>query len=232
MITPLYLESKADKPRLRVAVLVDGPNVPRYVATMLDDIARSNFAVVELAIVLHPGVVPLVRRLPGLAHELYVRVDHAVAGEGDPLSLVDAGDRLHGVDRLDVAVGGDDGQVVLPAETVAEIRRRDLDVILRFCSATPAGEVLHAARHGVWSYHFGADEHPRGGTPFFQQVYERAPGLDVLLEVLEDEPGAGLLLCRSRFGSQRGLFLAACRAVAIWETTHFVLWKLHDLHER
>ena len=35
MITPFYLESKGAGPPLRLAVLLDGPMVPRYVATIL-----------------------------------------------------------------------------------------------------------------------------------------------------------------------------------------------------
>src|SRR5262249_44242249 len=46
-----------------------------------------------------------------------------------------------------------------------------------------------------------------------------------------EEPGAGLMLCSSTFGSQRGLFVARNRLIGIWETTHFIVWKLHDLHE-
>ena len=118
MITQLYLASKAAKPRLRVAILIDSVTVPRYVATILEDIARSNFAVVELAIVLRPGEASLARRLPGLAHELYVRVDHAIAGEGNPLSLAAQGGGLAGVHRLEVSSIGEHGQLVLPAETI------------------------------------------------------------------------------------------------------------------
>src|SRR5262245_60322411 len=114
MITPLYLVSKAAKPRLRVGVLIDGLRVPRYVSTILDDIARSNFAAIELAIVLRPGAASVARRLSGLAHELYTRVDRAVAGAGDPLSLVDQEGALSGVDRLDVSSSGEDEQLVLP----------------------------------------------------------------------------------------------------------------------
>jgi hypothetical protein len=91
--------------------------------------------------------------------------------------------------------------------------------------------VLRAARYGVWSYHYGGDEDPRHGTPFFGQHASQAPTRDVLLEALEEESGAGLVLARSTFGAPGNVFLAAVRHAAVWETTHFVVWKLHDLHE-
>jgi hypothetical protein len=229
MITPLYLESKAKRPRLRVGILIDGPAVPRYAAAILEDIARTNFAVVELAVVLRAGK-NANGRSPGLLHELYTRADRAIGGKLDPVALVEPGVGLAGVDQLEVSTG-EGAEPWLTADALDELRRRELDVILRFCAERPRGEVLRAARYGVWSYHFGADEDARDGDPFFQQVVERAPTRDVLLEVLEDEPAAGLVLCRSSFGNQGNLLLAHYRRVAFWETTHFVVWKLHDLHE-
>lgn len=230
MITPLYLVSRGTGPRLRVGVLLDGWRVPRYVATILEDISRCNFADVEVAVVLAAASVAPRERLSSLAHEAYVRADRLAGGEQDPLAEVEAGAGLMGVDRLEFTSGKAD-QPWLGPEAIEELRRRKLDVILRFCTGLPRGEVLRAARYGVWSYHFGADEDPRCGTPFFQQHAARAPTRDVLLEVLEDEPGAGVVLCRSRFGTRGTVLLTQYRWVGLWETTHFVLWKLHDLHE-
>jgi hypothetical protein len=235
MITPLYLVSTAKRPHLRIGVLIDGPMVPRYVVTILEDIARTNFARVDLAIVLDPGGPLSSDRFPGLVHELYARVDRAVGGDRDPLALVDPGMGLADVDRLDVSPGKD-GEPWLPADILDEIHRCELDVILRFCAAVPRGEVLHAARHGVWSYHFGDDEDAPADPSFFGQL-EEAPTRSVRLEVLADglsasAGGAGLVLCQSSFGSQGSLFLASYRQIAFGETTHFVVWKLHDLHER
>ncbi|HEY3821722.1 MAG TPA: hypothetical protein VGL81_31360 [Polyangiaceae bacterium] len=230
MITPLYLLSKGTGPRLRVAVLLDGWTLPGYVATILEDIGRCNFADIELAVVVASTSPTLATLLPGLAHELYLRVDRVMGGDSDPLAPVEGGACLSGVDRLDVKPGGP-GQPWLAPDVMDEIRRRDLDVILRFCAARPHGEVLRAARCGVWSYHYGAEEDGRDGTPFFQQHAARAPTRDVQLEVLEEEPGANLVLCRSRFGTGGNVFLAHYRQAPFWETTHFVVWKLHDLHE-
>jgi hypothetical protein len=228
MITPLYLRSTVERAPLRVGILIDGQRVPRYVAAILEDIARSNFARVEVAIVL-PGESTSNRRPQALLHELYMRADRAIGGEQDPLALVEPGVGLSGVETLEVRT--ESAATPWPSvEDLELIRRRDLDVLLRFCATRLQGEILRAARYGMWGYHFGADEDARDGTPFLQQVAERAPTRDVQLEVLEDDPAAGLVLCRSTFGTQGNLLLAHYRTVAFWETTHFVVWKLHDLH--
>jgi len=233
MISPLYLESNANRPVLRVAVLLDQPKVPRWVATILEDLAHCNFARVELAVVQEVGdgvQGGLAQRLPALTDAIYARVNHAIAGEQDPEALVDPAVWLLGVDRVAVPVAGADGELRLPLDALAELARRELDVILRFCTAVPRGEVLHAARCGVWSFHHCVDGSRPGRRPVFREVMTGVTMVDVQLEVLADGPERGLVLCQSTFAPQGSLFDALQRQVSTWETTHFVLWKLHDLH--
>lgn len=240
MLTPLFLVSSGDRPPLRVAVLLDGFVMPRYVATILADIARSNFVNIEL-VILHRraglsgagAVLALGRRLSGVSYQIYMDVDKAMGGDGEPLALVDAEVALAGVDCLEVSSNSEAEELRLSPDAIDEIRRRGVDVILRFCEAVPRGAVLQAARHGVWSYRYGDDEHLQGGgAPFLRQIFERAATLDVSLEVLGDAPSAGIELCRSRFGKQSSMFVTHSRQIAIWETIHFMLWKLHELHDK
>jgi hypothetical protein len=233
MISPLYLESTSGKPALRVAVLLDQPQVPRWVAMILEDLTRCNFASVELVVVQDAGAVArggLVQRLPALADAAYARVAHAVVGDHDPQVLVDPGAWLLGVDRVTVPAVDADGELWLSDEVLADLARRDLDVILRFCAALPSGDLLRAARRGVWSFHHGIDGSRRGRRPLFRENLESDAMVEVELEVLADAPGQGLVLCRSTFRQHGSIFDALQRDVSTWETTHFVLWKLHDLH--
>ena len=230
MITSCFLESSASAPELRVAVLLDGARVPRWALAVLEDIARSSFARVVLAVEQRPAAAP--RRLGALAYAIYDRVDRAIAGDADPLALVDPGAWLWGVDRAPVPAAGEDGELRLPAEALAELGRRGIDVILRLCAAVPRGEVLGAARCGVWSFRDGADERSRGGAPFFQEIVGGDVTREVALEVVDGEPGGGRVLCRSTFAPQGGMSAARRRYAPIWETTHLVLRKLHELHER
>ena len=233
MISPLYLESKATTPVLRVAVLLDQAKVPRWVATILEDIARCNFARVELVVAQGAGDGAqggIAQRLPALKEAIFARFNHAIVGEQDPQALVDPSVWLLGAERVAVPAASDDGELRLPVDALAELARRDLDVILRFCTAVPRGEVLRAARCGVWSFHHNVDGDRRGRRPLFREVAEGTTMIGVQLEVLADEPGRGLVLCESIFGQHGSLFDALQRQVPTWETTHFVLWKLHDLH--
>lgn len=233
MISPLYLESNAAKPALRVAVLLDEPQVPRWVATILEDLTRCNFVDIELVVVQDASGMAqggLAQRLPALTDAMYARVTQALVGDRDPQVLVDPQVWLLDVDRVVVPAAEAEGELRLSASALTELARRDLDVILRFCSAVPRGAVLHAARCGVWSFHHLIDGNRRGRRPIFRGSPGNGAMVEVELEVLADEPGDGLVLCRSTFGRHGSIFDALQRQVSTWETTHFVLWKLHDLH--
>src|ERR1700722_16732805 len=123
MITPLYLASKATRPRLRVGVLLDGGRVPRYVATILEDIARCNFADVQLAVFLEQPQRRL--RLSGLAQDLSLRADRFAGRDFDPLGEVAPVAAFSGVNRLVVTPGAQDKPWLLQ-EAFEEIRQRDL----------------------------------------------------------------------------------------------------------
>jgi hypothetical protein len=61
-----------------------------------------------------------------------------------------------------------------PAE-VAEIRRHDLDFILRFAFGIVRGDILSAARHGVWSFHDGDPDRSEGPRPAFGRSPKGTP---------------------------------------------------------
>lgn len=80
-----------------------------------------------------------------------------------------------------------------PAD-VATIRSHDLDFILKFAFGIVRGEILEAARYGVWSYHHGDEEKYRGGPPAFWEIYQGDPVTAALLQRLTDRLDGGIVL--------------------------------------
>ena len=56
------------------------------------------------------------------------------------------------------------------------------------------GEILHAARYGVWAYHHGDPEQYCGGPPYFWEVYEDNLISGAASQRLTDDPDAGRYL--------------------------------------
>ena len=86
-----------------------------------------------------------------------------------------------------------------PDADIATIRSYDLDFILRFGFDIIRGDVLTAARYGVWSYHHDDERVVRGGPPGFWEFMHKIPANGVILQQLTDELDKGLILGRLQF---------------------------------
>ena len=85
--------------------------------------------------------------------------------------------------------------------SVAEVRAADLDFILRFGLGIVRGNVLDAARFGIWSFHHDDERVIRGGPPSFWELYDGLPTSGVLLQRLTDRLDGGIPLARATFRS-------------------------------
>ena len=52
-------------------------------------------------------------------------------------------------------------------EDIEKIKSKNLDFIIRFGFGILKGEILNAARWGIWSFHHGDEQKFRGGPPGF-----------------------------------------------------------------
>ena len=84
------------------------------------------------------------------------------------------------------------------AADVETIRSHDLDFILKFAFGIIRGDILKAARYGVWSYHHDDEEKYRGGPPAFWEIYQGDPVTGALLQRLTDRLDGGIVLKKCR----------------------------------
>lgn len=250
MIADLYLNSDAPAPRLRIGVMVDGEMQLRVFANILENVQASNFA--ELALVIWnceasaaPAAAPrltpagrLLRRFadPGLRasflFDLYSRFNARHMAEDAPESLIDASHLLTGLPRVDVVPLRKGFVHRFPDEALAAVREHRLDVILRFGFNILKGGALDCARYGIWSYHHGDNDFYRGGPAHFWELYERNPYTGVILQRLTEELDGGLVLAKAVFETADTPWVSANRYDPYWDTAHFVIWKLWELHRR
>ena len=85
------------------------------------------------------------------------------------------------------------------SDDIEKIKSFDLDFILRFGFDIIRGDVLKAARHGIWSYHHDDERVVRGGPPGFWEFMKKIPSNGVILQQLTDELDKGLILKRLKF---------------------------------
>lgn len=253
MLEVFYLHSDRERPPLRVGLLLDGLRAPAWVARILEHIRRSDFARLELVVLNAAALGPesgagkplpwplrLARQLASgrrrrtLLYQAYTRWDqarHARALVADPFRLVDITALLAGVETIPMRPMRKGFTDRFTAEQVELIRARELDVILRFGFNIIRGEILSAARYGVWSYHHGDNDYYRGGPPHYWELFENNPLSGVLLQVLNEELDAGLVLGKALLATAPGWSVLRNREHPYWTGTWLVIRKLHELHQ-
>lgn len=248
MISSLYLHSEGRSRPLRIGVLLDSFSLPVAFRRVLSDIQNSDFARLELAVVREwsiPGQRTWKNKMMGrlraledaefrsnLLYATYEKLNSRFATRPDPLEMIDCADILGPLPRLDVAPILKRFVHRFPPEAVTALRSYELDVLLRFGFGILRGEILKSSRYGVWSYHHGDNEFYRGGPPMFWELVEESPCSGVILQILTEELDNGQILCKGVFSTKRGVSRHDNAFAPFWGSTHFVIRKLYELHER
>jgi hypothetical protein len=247
VFSSLFRLSSAERPPLKIGLLLDSPKLKRCFISVLEDIRSSNFAVLDCVIMqrqsteAHHGKRTRLRSVwdrlrtrrlrDRLLFDLYERWDSSRTPAEYALAEVDCATFLAGVHLIEVSPITKGFSQRFPADAVQEIKSRDLDVMLRFGFNILRGDILDAARYGIWSFHHGDNEFYRGGPALFWELWERNPLSGVILQRLTEELDAGTVLCKSLFATSPTLSLAENRHGPYLATTHFVIRKLRELHQ-
>lgn len=114
-------------------------------------------------------------------------------------------------------------------DDVAAIRTHNLDFILRFAFGIIRGDVLSAARYGVWSFHHGDEQRYRGAPPCFWEIVHDDPCTGAILQRLTETLDGGVILKKAVFPTVLDSYVrnrdAAHYAGTIWpaEVCHDIL---------
>lgn len=256
MITPAprsyYRQSPANRGPLRIGLLLDSKEkLSAFCCAIVEDIRSSNFAEIKLIVVRKPAaesfpapkqnrsrflrVLQNIRN-PELRkrvlYKLYLRLDARMKPALDPGAVVDCADLLSGIEAIEVEPIGRKFVHRFENEDLDKIRSKNLDVLLRFGFNILHGDILKAARYGIWSYHHGDNEFYRGGPSHFWELWEGSPLSGVVLQVLSEELDGGLALCKSQFATEGSPSVSRNRFTPYWGATEMVIRKLNELHCR
>ena len=238
--------SAAARPLLRIGLLLDSPKMALFCSQIIRDIQTSNFAKVELLVyrkgavkteAVKPSQGRLVRRLTDskarkrTLYDLYLRLDHRMKPKNHPLDQRDCSDQLAGIESIEVEPIGKKFVHTFPEDVLEKIRAKNLDVLIRFGFNILHGDILKAAKYGVWSYHHGDNDFYRGGPAHFWELHEGASLSGVILQVLTEELDGGLVLCKSLFTTRNTVSMSVNRFAAYWGAADMAIRKLNELHQ-
>ena len=244
-------QSESSRPTLRIGLLLDSAELPKCFAEVVDQILQSQFASLELIVYnaeyqekattpqpkrsLIGKIIHLLsdsKRRQTFLYELYQRWDRRnVDPAKDPHAPVDCSARFAQVESITVMPNRKRFVHRFPDEAIGQIREKQLDVLIRFGFNILRGEILSAARYGVWSYHHGDGDFYRGGPAHFWELYEGNPISGVMLQILTEELDAGKVLCKGLYATHPGISRARNCVQPYWGASNFVIQKLYELHQ-
>jgi hypothetical protein len=233
-------------PKLKVGLLLDGDTTPAWAATMISRLLDSDYA--EITLLVQPAntaAEPMHRpwwnklwrhrqdalsiilaRLLARAYTVLIERSTYLPASEAPQPL-DA--RLTRVPRIQVKPLRSRWSDRFEAHDVAAIREHDLDVLIRLGFRILRGDVLQAARHGIWSLHHGDPRVNRGGPAGFWESLESWPVTGSVLQILNEDMDNGQILCRS-WSSTNTMSVLDNRRSYFWKSASFVPRMLERLH--
>ncbi len=230
--------------KLKVGVMLDSMHQPAWVYHCLETISQGDYATIDTLILNATPVAPassltdkLLNNLEHLPSAIFEKVLHWIYKKIllNSCSEFDAFQTR----KLDSLLGGCHQIPVLPIQTrfidrfptasVQAIQDRELDVILRFGFRIIKGDILHAARCGIWSFHHGDNMVNRGGPAGFWEVLESWPVTGSVLQILTDDLDNGKVLYRS-WTSTNDMSIVDNNNAHFWKTLAFMPRKLRELH--
>jgi hypothetical protein len=115
--------------------------------------------------------------------------------QGSPLEIADATAELERIPQITCTVQkkGKYSEYFSAAD-IDTIREHNLDFILKFAFGIIRGDILTAARYGVWSFHHDDPERYRGIPPGFWEIYYGDPVSGVILQRLNERLDGGVVL--------------------------------------
>jgi hypothetical protein len=249
VINQYFLHSSRAAPKLRIGIMTNGFELIKPHTAVLSSIQRSDFASVVAQIC--PESSP--REAPRPKAHPVVRLWRMIA---DPRKRRQLGfvfysswdelthpmiARLLAVEDMRQYVDGADTLRLTPQRNgfvdrflprqVAAIRELNLDVLIRFGFGILRGEILQAARYGVWSYHHGDNTYYRGSPPQFWEMYEESAVSGAMLQVLNESLDNGLVLAKVHTAMSSSPSLMVNRVVPYLTAEPMVIQKLKQLHE-
>jgi hypothetical protein len=233
-----FLSSAADRPPLRIAILLDH-QVDRATASILDDILAADFLapVTVMVEVAAPGPArrTLLDRLNRLAWDVYRRLDRGrVTLADDPAAPVDRDAALGRFAIVPRTVRPIPGGTVrrLPPDAVETLRAAGPDVVLQL-GMTDVELPSEVASFGCWVLRPGDGARYTGDPPHFWEMVDGDAITTVILERRADgtpgTPGTPLVLASARFATDM-MSLARNRVMPAYGSTFLVLRALWTLH--
>jgi len=223
--------------KLKIGLMVDSTKVPYWVYTMIEKINQTSYAKIGLVIV-NGSEIPKNGSLSKIKnnknyflYKIYTKLENKIyKPELDVFTTYNLKNKLSNMKELTVIPKQTKYSDWIKPEDVKEILENDLDVIVRLGFRILRGDILKAAKCGVWSFHHGDNDVNRGGPAGFWEVFQNHPVTGSILQIINEELDEGKVLAKSYSTTDPILVKRNCNNYYN-KTLSFLPRKLKELHE-
>ena len=188
--------------KLRVGIMLDNYCVEAWDFIMLEEIARSDYASIELVIVpesqdekkSYRGKNPSNRNT--VLYSVYTRFEDRISQPKPALTPVDASILLKHVPVIGIKPGTDKNSDWFQHQDIEKIKEYNLDVIVKCGFEVLKGDILKTAKYGVWSCTYADPAVIRGGPPGFWETFKRMGERGAILHMVTEDPDNVTVLYR------------------------------------
>lgn len=222
--------------KLRVGILTDSNQIPHWAYSMLAEIQKDDCAEIVLVVQKkHPVLrkedllTRLRKKYNVLFYFLYLRVERWLYHPNvDAFEEKNIKEIIPGTEVLEVScVEKQYSDYFHPAD-IDVIISKNIDVFIRLGFRILRGDILRAARYGIWSFHHGDNTIYRGGPAGCWEVFQQKNEVGSVLQILTEDLDNGIVIYRSwspvytlQNNTLNGFF---------WKTSQFIPRKLKELY--
>jgi hypothetical protein len=203
---------------------------------MLEAVTRSDYASLELVILNEsrddkkPAGDAILSGPDTFFYRAFTKLEDRFSGPKPAFLPVDARDLLRNIPVLGIKPEMDKNSDRFGEQDCEKIKKSGLDVIVQRGFRMLTGDVLKAAKYGVWAYRHGDITALRGGPAGFRETFERTGERGVVLQVLTEDPDNGIVLYRS-FLSCYSFFMSRNNNDCYLKSSLYVPRTLQRLHD-
>jgi len=178
---------------VKIGFLLDTWVVPRWQKEIIGYIHSHPHLTLRLAVL---NANPSTRKTGGLeAYKFFRWLDRKIFSvKHNAFAKESVESFFNQVEVLHIQTSRKKFNTEISAQDVALIQSKNMDVLVRFGFGIIKGELLKAARLGVWSLHHGDTAVNRGGPPGFWEVVNREAVSGVTLQQLTEKLDGGIVL--------------------------------------
>lgn len=223
--------------KLKIGLLIDSAKIPYWAYSMIEKINKSNYAQIDLLIIndvkqiKNNNITKIKNNKNYFLYKIYTKFENKIyKQESNTFEICDLESILSDTNKITVIPKQTKYSDLIKEEDVKKIKEFNLDVIVRLGFRILRGDILKAAKCGVWSFHHGDNDVNRGGPAGFWEVFEKHPVTGSILQIITEELDEGKTLTKSYSTTDPTSVKRNCDNYYM-KTLSFLPRKLKELHE-